>query len=109
MSNVINLLNLYKKETEKLIESIEKENIDCIDDMFNKREELINQMKDYDLKEFKQFFIENILPLDNKLKECIETKKSYFKEELLKIKKQKNANKAYNKNFYNNSILNKKI
>ncbi|SFA74493.1 flagellar protein FliT [Clostridium frigidicarnis] len=108
MSNPKILLNIYKEETEKILEAVEEENLDVIDEMFNKRQEIIEELKKYDLKVYKKEFSDNIVPLEKKLKIVMEEKKQYFKEELFKIRKQKTANKAYNNGNFN-SIFNKKV
>lgn len=109
MSNPRDLLNLYKKETEKILKAVEEENIDIIDKMFDKRQEIIDELQNYDLKTYRKEFHESITQTEEELRTVMEEKKQYFKEELLKIRKQRSVNKAYNTRFFNNNILNKKI
>lgn len=107
MLNPSDLLNLYKEETQKILKAVEDETIDVIDKMFDKRQEIINLLKNYNLKTYKKEFDEDIGPIEEKLRCVMEEKKQYFKKEFLKMRKQISVNKAYNNGVLNN-MLNKK-
>lgn len=103
----------FKVLTEKLMENLKEEQFNNIESFFNERQEIINYISkgNYSKEEFIALNKElNIMELDNALGKLINEKQTEVKEELIKIKTQRNANKQYNKGFYNNSnVLSKKI
>lgn len=113
MNDLKEALVKFKLLTEKLIENLEEGKFDDIENLFNERQEIINQLSkvNYSKKEFIELSKElNIMELDNTLGNLINEKQAQIKEELTKIKTQRNANRQYNKGFYNNSnVLSKKI
>ena len=109
MPEIEELLDLYKEETEKILKAVISEDIDILDSLFNRRQDVIEALRQYDKKDYKKDFLDNILPLEDKLKTAMEEKTNYFKEELLKTRSQRNANQAYNSRLLNTITFNKKI
>lgn len=104
------LLN-YKNITEVIIVNI-KNDLD-VDKYMKQREEILKELlQDSKLnkEEIKNIYLELKLDdLDKILKDEINKAIEKNKEELRKIKNQKNANKAYVKNINTINFLNKKI
>ncbi|SKA72706.1 hypothetical protein SAMN05428976_10134 [Clostridium sp. USBA 49] len=102
-----NLLN-FKKITESLINEIKEENYNSLEDIFNKREIVINTIKkiDYNLEDFKNISSElKLLEMERELNILINEKRQFIVEEINKLKTYKRANNNYQKNFKPDSIF----
>lgn len=109
MSEVLKYINIYIEETENILNFMKEDNIDEINNMFDKRQEILKHMENYDLKIYKKYIEDKLIPLENEIRILIQEKKQYYKCEIFKIGQQKNANKAYNNKFSNSNIFNKKV
>lgn len=101
-------LNKLKDLTLDSIEALQEENLDLVDTLIEKREKLINLMKneDYDLDEFKSMSLKlDILKLDEKLVYLMNEKKEYIKKEMINLKVSKQAHRSYNINSNNKSYF----
>lgn len=107
-----NILEEYKKITEYIIQNIDND-YENLDKLMDKRQQLIDELfkeSNIDVEAIKQIYILNgILELDKKLECTIKEKQEIVKEEIRKIHKVKNANKAYEKNRKINSFFSAKI
>ena len=104
------ILEEYKRITEKIILSIEKD--EEIIKLMEKREDLINSL--FNTEEKKEvirdlYLSKDLLKLDKELKILIDDEKNKVKEEIKKLYKIKNANNIYEKNRKINSFFNTKI
>ncbi|MBU3202952.1 hypothetical protein [Clostridium algidicarnis] len=106
-------LTEYKEVTLDLIKALEEDNIDKLDPLLEKRQDLINHIEsqEYDNEIFKDLCTSlKIIPLQSKLSTMLNEKKSEVKEEIDNIADLKSASKSYNKRFSVDSIyFNKKI
>lgn len=114
--NIKNLkvnLELYKELTLELIDSVEKDMLDDLDMLIQKRQNVINAVEQltYDGESFNEISIElNLMVLQKKLTELMNEKKNEIKSKIEKLGENKIANKSYNKRFAVDSIyFNKKI
>lgn len=103
----------YKEITDKIIYELQKETYEELDDLFNKRQAIINkiQLLPYDVEMFRKICEKlDLLKSDNNLGELIKSKKEFVAGEIRKTSVNRNANKSYNKKFQVDSIFfNKKI
>ncbi|MGL4108645.1 hypothetical protein [Clostridium sp. LP20] len=100
----------YKKATEELIAAIKKE--DSGEEFIEKREVLINKIKDmsFSQEELRTIYNEiNLLEIEKEAYAVINNEKTKVKEELISLKKKREANNSYRNNFRNINILNTKI
>ncbi|WP_139904163.1 hypothetical protein [Clostridium thermarum] len=106
-------LNSYRQYTIELLEAIEKDQIDSLEGLLGKRQELIEQINTikYDKKEFNLMCSQYKLPaLEQKLTMMTKAKLDLSKRDMEKFQEMKTASKSYNKNLNNDSIFfNKKI
>lgn len=106
-------LKQYKKYTIELIENVKDDKYSEVEVLLGQREKIINSIKemDYTKEEFKE--IENefqILQLEKELENIVGKKRDNAKEQLNKIKENRNANKNYTKRYSVDSLFfNKKI
>lgn len=107
-----NKLEEYKKITEFIIKNISNKDVD-FNSLMDKREKIITELideKNTNLELIKEIYIsKGLLELDKRLKNSIEEEQVKVKEEIRKIHKVKNANKAYEKNRKINSFFSAKI
>lgn len=113
LKNLEGYLEEYKNITLKLILSLEKDDIDSLTTLLNKRDDLINKLKSisYESLDFKEVCSRlDILPLEQKLTTITRKKMDYIRGEIERLGENKTANKSYNKKFSVDSIyLSKKI
>lgn len=106
-------LTQYKDCTLKLINCIEKDDIDNLQKYFDERQDLIDSMENikYTKEEFKSLCSElDILILQKKLTDLMMEKKGNLKDEIDKFQEVKSADKNYKKKYHVDSIFfNKKI
>lgn len=91
--------------TKKLLSLLDEEKEEEMNEYALKRGEILEKIKSLNNdEEFKKIALEyDLLKSENELKEKIEKRKIYLKEELLKVNQRKNANNSYMKNTnYNN-------
>ena len=109
---VANILEEYKTITEYIIKNI-KNNDKDLNKLMDQRENLMMELiknNSENLEVIKELYIsKGLLDLDRKLKVTIEEEQVKVKEEIRKIHKVKNANKAYENNKKINSFFNRKI
>ena len=107
-----NKLEEYKKITEFIIKNISNKDVD-FNSLMDKREKIITELideKNTNLELIKEIYIsKGLLELDKRLKNSIEEEQVKVKEEIRKIHKVKNANKAYEKNRKIKSFFSAKI
>lgn len=94
--------------TEKIMVAIDTEELEKVEFLLGERQKIIESLNglNYSKQEFKQLFEEcEILKLHNELEKRMKSKKEESKNELLKLKKSKQAYNGYNKNYLNNSFF----
>ncbi|GEM_PF-4472763 len=112
-NNLKELLEIYKNLTEKIITSIEHEELEVMEELFLQREEIINQIDT--LTYTKQQFINiaeefNLKTLEEKLNSIYMKKKDDTYNEMQSNKEKMNANKIYTRNASRKiSFLDQKI
>ncbi|SHI59023.1 hypothetical protein SAMN05444401_1086 [Clostridium amylolyticum] len=112
-NNLKELLEIYKNLTEKIITSIEHEELEVMEELFLQREEIINQIDT--LTYTKQQFINiaeefNLKTLEEKLNSMYMKKKDDTYNEMQSNKEKMNANKIYTRNASRKiSFLDQKI
>jgi hypothetical protein len=92
----------FQDLTIKLIESIEKEEYDNLEMLFQQRDTLINQMNilEYSKENFKELSHElQLMPLQQKLSLIINKSRTGIRQELDKLTASKTANKSYNTKY----------
>lgn len=102
----------YKEISFEIIKSLKSDSLDNLEELFNKRSELIELMKESTAsKEYMKEIIEelDLINLDYSIKEVITQCKMEVNSELEKLKREKNANNLYGRQFQNIYFLNKKI
>lgn len=108
-----NNLMLFKKLTESLIEAVEQEEETKVDDLFLKRQQVIDEIDkiQYSREEFKVIATRiQLLELNKNLEACIENKKAELKIKMSNLMQQKNANSSYMKNANKiNNFFNTKV
>lgn len=91
----------FKHCTEELIEAVEEDKIEEIDELFVKRQIIINSIEtiEYSKEEFREICIEmNILGISQRLGEVIDKKKSELRTNINSSRVNQAANKSYMKN-----------
>lgn len=112
-NNLKELLEIYKNLTEKIITSIEHEELEVMEELFLQREEIINKINT--LMYTKQQFINiaeefNLKTLEEKLNSIYMKKKDDTYNEMQINKEKMNANKSYTRNASRKiSFLDQKI
>ena len=107
------MINLYKSISEKILEIVSAKEVDekklAIE--LNKRQELINNLKDEELKSFKEAYnTEKIYEYDEKIKIKIKSQMLSVRKELREYKLNKTVNTAYaNMNKNNLNIFSRKV
>jgi hypothetical protein len=103
----------FKELTEKLLNSIEKELIDSIDELFLKRQGVIDDINklQYSDEEFKNICLElNIVALSKQLEQTVMKKRTETIEKMNNLKEQSAANRSYAQNSsVNRSFFSTKI
>lgn len=105
MENVI----LYKKISLEIIEAINNDNIDILNELFDKRQNILNQEKNNEkLKE--ELIKDGILDIDNNIKVLLSNNIDKIKDEIKEYKRSIQVNNSYIKNNKENlNIFNKKV
>lgn len=107
------MINLYKNISEKILEIVSSEEVDekklAIE--LNKRQELINNLKNDELKIFKKAYKdEKIYEYDEKIKSKLKLYMISVRKQLSEYKLNKTVNAAYaNMNKNNLNIFSKKV
>lgn len=111
--NLKNCLREFKDITVEIIRILEKDEFEELNNLLDSRESTINKMNDYTFSKetFKQLCTEfDILPLQHKLIQIINIKRSNIKNEISRIETIKSAGVSYNKKSSLDSLyVNKKI
>lgn len=102
-------VDLWVNITFEIIECIQEGKYNKAQDLFDKRQEIID--KQINLKEFKNKLIENdALSLDKKIKEILTKDMENTKSDIQNYKKTKSMNSSYMKNFSENiNIFSQKV
>ena len=102
-------VNLYKEITLEIIQCLEKDNIDNLEDLFEKRENILEEEKDN--KNFKKCMIElGIIDLDKTIKNLLHQNMIKTKLEIQKHKLSTVTNNCYmNNNQQKINIFNAKV
>lgn len=105
MENVI----LYKKISLEIIEAINNDNIDILNELFDKRQNILNQEKNNEkLKE--ELIKDGILDIDNNIKVLLSNNIDKIKDEIKEYRYSIQVNNSYIKNNKENlNIFNKKV
>ena len=106
------MINLYKSISEKILEIVSAKEVDekklAIE--LNKRQELINNLKDEELKSFKEAYNTEIYEYDEKIKIKLKSQMLSVRKELSEYKLNKTVNTAYaNMNKNNLNIFSRKV
>lgn len=107
------MINLYKSISEKILEIVSAKEVDekklAIE--LNKRQELINNLKNEELKDFKEAYnTEKIYEYDEKIKIKLKAHMLSVRQELSEYKLNKTVNTAYaNMNKNNLNIFSRKV
>lgn len=103
----------FKQVTKELIMALQQDKINKLDDLFDSRQMVINNMEKlkYTTEEFTSICNDlDILNIQQELLELMKEKKDDTLQELNKIHLTKNANNNYNKSFYDSvGMFNKQI
>lgn len=103
----------YKELTLDMVESLNKNNIDSLSEMIDKREDIIKYISQihYTHDEFVSLCNEfQLMDLEKRLNELIKRKKERTSYIINKLSAGRNVNIIYNKNVYENSgMFSKKV
>ncbi|ABK60582.1 hypothetical protein [Clostridium novyi] len=106
-----NALKEYHKVNVNIINALNEERIDELDEILLKKDEIIKNINSikYVSKEFNEISEElNLKTLEEEIKKISNSKKEYYKSQINKINKNKNANRSYS-NLRSNIALEKFI
>ena len=107
-----NYILQYKNLSIKILELLNSNKIEDASNLLNDRKNILQKINELYKENKNNISIkdkEEIRSIDNKIVCSIEIKKKYIKEEMIKLKKEKNANFTYGKRFENIFFINKKI
>lgn len=100
----------YKQATEKFIQDIR--NDDTGEEFIEKRESLINILKemDFDKQELKDISNEiNLLEVEKQAFNIVNEEKVKVKEEIITLRRKKEAANGYGQGFGNTNFFNRKV
>lgn len=102
-------VNLYKKISLEIIEAINNDNIDILNELFDKRQYILDQ--ETDKKSLKEELIKyGIVDIDNNIKDLLNKNIDKVKTEIKEHKRSTQVNSYYIKNNKENlNIFNKKV
>lgn len=102
-------VNLYKKISLEIIEAINNDNIDILNELFDKRQYILDQ--ENDKKSLKEELIKyGIVDIDNNIKDLLNKNIDKVKTEIKEHKRSIQVNSYYIKNNKDNlNIFNKKV
>lgn len=107
-----NIMLSFSKYTEELILAIKNEKIDDVTRLLNLRQGLIKEIDNelYSEEEIKKFIEEyRIIEKNSELQEILKFELEKTKKEIANINATKNANRAYNNQFYKKNFFSEKI
>ncbi|WP_346895291.1 hypothetical protein [Clostridium sp. UBA7503] len=108
-----NLLLEYKDTTKEFIEAMEKKEYELHgEELLNKRENLLNELKtmSFDKNKLKEISKEiDLIALEDQAFKLLSDEKNKIKEEIFNLKKNRNAIKTYGVNFKNINFINKEV
>ncbi|MEG0097704.1 MAG: flagellar protein FliT [Cetobacterium sp.] len=106
---MIEVTNIYKEISLDIIDKLEKEDLDKISELMDKRQEILESISDTKL--FKSILVENgIIEIDEKIYKLLKENIFKIKVEIKEHKKSKQANNSYvNFNKEKLNIFNKKV
>jgi hypothetical protein len=107
------LLLEYKGITEEFIKVMEEGNYELHgEELLNKREELLNELKTmpFDKTKLKGISKEiDLIVLEERASKLLQYEKNKIKEEIFDLKNNRNAAKTYGVNFKNINFINKEV
>lgn len=107
------LLLEYRDITKDFIETMEKKEYELRgEELLNKREDLLNQLKTiyFDKNKLKEISNEiDLIALEEKAFKLLNDEKSKIKEEIFNLKNNRNAIRTYGANFKNINFINKEV
>lgn len=113
MNDLRSELIQYKATTLEVCACIESEDYDNLDNLFGKRENIIDDIKvlEYNKNEFITICNElQIMKLDQDLNDAMNKKRTELKNKIYNVSINRSANKSYNKQSYMDSLfISKKI
>lgn len=104
------LLKEYKKNSDKILYEIMKDDLESAENSMKTRQDILNKLSNISID--KNIDIEKefgILTLDKKIKELLQKSKVDIKNQIDEIKRQKAAQNIYGKQFEDIYFLNKQI
>lgn len=109
--DVFEIIVEYKNISQEILESLSKEDFDEVEILLDKREEIINQIKDEDKKVITEAIKKlNLIELEQKIQTALNEKYQNIREQLKRFNENKTAAKAYlNKETLDSIFLNKKF
>lgn len=112
MHSLEGYLNEFNEITTMLIEELKNDNLVKVDELLEKREDIIKNIEKENYEEEKSLTIVqqmNLIEKDEELGKLISKKKEALQEDMRKLSNSRNANKGYNGYNSKNVIFSKKI
>ena len=102
-------VTLYKQISLEIIEAIKNDNIDILNELFDKRQSILNESNDKNsLKE--SFIKSDIVEIDNEIKNLLSKEIEKTKNEIKEHRRSIQVNNSYIQNNKENlNIFNKKV
>lgn len=107
-----NYILQYKNLSIKILELLNSDKIEDASNLLNERKNILQKINELYKENKNNISIkdkEEMQSIDNKIVCSIEIKKKDIKEEMIKLKKEKNANFTYGRRFEDVFFINKKI
>ena len=103
------LILKYKDVSLKILDTLKNENINEAEALFASREEIIRNISNVLTEENKKMNISDIISIDREISESLNVLKANVKEQMKNLKKQRDAQNIYGKQFENIYFINKQI
>lgn len=106
-----NYIDLYKQVSNEILEALKYDELENLDEYFEKRESIINELGlNESINEFREIYKEKLYYIDNEIKVLVEEKILDVKKEIAEYKRSQNGNFTYvNMNKTNFNIFSKKV
>lgn len=103
-------LEVFKTITEGILNAIQKDDLDLVLKLIDKRQAIIERLKEADLKEFENIAAHfNLIKLENKLNLLMKDKMNKLKQDMKKIKTGKQISQYFEFEQSDSILINKKI
>lgn len=105
------LFEKYINISKDIITVINENREEECEELIKKRQKIVKDIIDLNCDKAEILFLQkefDIVSLDNKVKDLIIQRRNEIKEEMISLKKQKQANSAYGRQFENVYFVNKK-